>query len=84
MRFPAMGVLGLTTLVALVAVGACGVRECAVRESGRVHALESPVGAMWRAEDVKAPAMEWSVPQWKAQEAMGPWIRGRATWTRSF
>ena len=79
-----MGVLGLALLAALVAVGACGVRDCAVRESGRVHAPESPVGAVWRAEDVKAPKMEWSAPQWKAEEAMGPWIRGRATWTRSF
>ena len=84
MRVPTMGVLGLALLAALVAVGACGVRDCAVRESGRVHAPESPVGAVWRAEEGKAPEMEWSVPQWKAEEAMGPWIRGRATWTLSF
>ena len=84
MRVPTMGVLGLALLAALVAVGACGVRDCAVRESGRVHAPESPVGDVWRAEEVKAPKMEWSAPQWKAEEAMGPWIRGRATWIQSF
>jgi hypothetical protein len=75
MRVPTMGVLGLALLAALVAVGACGGRDCAVRESGRLHAAWSPVGAV---------EMEWSVPQWKAEEAMGPWIRGRATWIQSF